>query len=248
VQHLKISIITVTYNAGGTIERCIQSVISQIYKNVEYIIIDGASNDDTVPVIDRYQNHIHYFISEPDRGIYDAMNKGIAFATGDIVGMLNADDVFSDNSVLGDVARAFEDENVRILYGDLDYVNRMGKIFRKWRSGMYTHGKYNWGWMPPHPTFYCRRELFSEFGFYSLDYGTAADYHLMARFMHKHHLSAFYLEKVIVNMEIGGASNKNLSSRVKGLISDFRAMRDNGIRAPFITVFLKRLGKIGQYI
>jgi glycosyltransferase involved in cell wall biosynthesis len=248
VRDIKISLITITCNAGRTIGRCIQSVIRQNYKNVEYIIIDGASTDGTVQIINGYQNYIHRFISEPDKGIYDAMNKGINFATGDIVGMLNADDVFSDDSVLGDVAGVFEDENVRILYGDLDYVNRAGKIFRKWRSGVYTPGKYNWGWMPPHPTFYCRRKLFNEIGFYSLGYGTAADFELMSRFMHKHRLNAFYLEKVMVNMEIGGASNKNLSSRVKGLINDFRAMRNNEIQAPFVAVFLKRLRKISQYM
>lgn len=247
MRDIKISLITVTYNAGGTIGRSIQSVVSQIYKNIEYIIIDGASTDNTAEIINRYKDQIHHFISEPDKGIYDAVNKGINFATGDIVGILNADDVFSDNRILADVAAVFEDKNVRILYGDLDYVNQAGKIFRKWRSGKYTQGKYNWGWMPPHPTFYCRRGLFDEFGFYSLEYDTAGDYELMLRFMHKLRLSAFYLEKVMIKMEIGGASNKNLNSRVKGLTGDLRAMRDNNIRAPFITVLLKRLRKIGQY-
>jgi glycosyltransferase involved in cell wall biosynthesis len=248
VEPIKISLITVTYNAGGTIERCIQSVISQNYKNVEYIIIDGASADNTIQIINRYQNHIHHFVSEPDEGIYDAINKGINFATGDVVGMLNADDVFTDDSVLGNVAAVFKDGRVPILYGDLDYVDGAGKIFRKWRSGRYSHGKYNWGWMPPHPTFYCRRELFNEIGFYSLGYGTAGDYELLSRFMHKHRFNAFYLKKVMINMKIGGASNKNLSSRVKGLINDFRAMRNNEIRVPLIAVLLKRIRKIGQYM
>jgi glycosyltransferase involved in cell wall biosynthesis len=245
---IKISLITVTFNAGSTIERCIQSVISQTHKNVEYIIVDGASTDATVQIVTKYSSYIRRFVSEPDHGIYDAMNKGINFATGDVIGMLNADDYFSDNSVLADIAGVFEDKDVLVLYGDLDYVNELGNIFRKWRSGRYTTGKFNWGWMPPHPTFYCRRELFGKYGFYSLSYGTAADYELMLRFMHKHGLNSFYLEKVIVKMKTGGASNKNLSSRVKGLVNDFRAMGHNGIRSPFITVFLKRLRKIGQYL
>jgi glycosyltransferase involved in cell wall biosynthesis len=248
VGDIKISLITVTFNAGSTIERCIKSVISQTYKNVEYIIIDGASTDATLQIVNSHSDHIHRFVSEPDQGIYDAMNKGINFATGDIVGMLNADDYFSDNCVLADIARVFEDKNVELAYGDLDYVNQLGNIFRKWRSGRYTAGKFNWGWMPPHPTFYCRTTLFGEYGGYSLDYGTAADYELMLRFMHKFNLRCFYLKKVIIKMKTGGASNKNLSSRVKGLINDFRAMRRNGIRSPFVTVFLKRLRKIGQYI
>ena len=137
----------------------------------------------------------------------------------------------------------------QLAYGDLDYINHLGNIFRKWRSGRYTAGKLNWGWMPPHPTFYCRRELFREYGFYSLNYGTSADYELMLRsFMYKHLLNSFYLKKVIVKMKTGGASNKNLSSRVQGLVDDFRAMRQNGISSPFIAVLLKRIRKVGQYI
>jgi glycosyltransferase involved in cell wall biosynthesis len=244
----KISLITVTFNAGGTIEQCIRSVIGQNYENVEYIVIDGASTDNTIQIINQYRNHIHHFVSEADKGIYDAMNKGIKFATGDVVGMLNADDVFSNNNVLADIAAVFEDKSVRILYGDLDYVTEAGKIFRKWRTGRYTQGKYNWGWMPPHPTFYCRRELFDDYGLYGLDFGTAADYELMARLMHKYRINAYYLEKVIIDMKTGGTSNKNLGSRVKGLIGDLKAMSSSGIRAPFITVLLKRVRKIGQYL
>lgn len=245
---IKISLITVCFNASSTIERCIQSVISQTYKNIEYIIIDGASTDATDQIVNQYGNYISRFVSEPDQGLYDAMNKGIMFATGDIVGMLNADDFFPDNSVLEEIAAVFDDKNVHILYGDLDYVNHLGKIFRKWRSGRYTSGKFNWGWMPPHPTFYCRRELFSKYGFYSLYYGTAADYELMLRFIHKHHINAFYLEKVMVRMKSGGVSNKNIGTRVKGLFNDFRAMRNNGISVSFVTVFLKPLRKLGQYL
>ena len=245
---IKISLITVTFNAGSTIERCIQSVISQTYKNVEYIIVDGASTDTTAQIVSKYNSYINRFVSEPDHGIYDAMNKGINFATGDIIGMLNADDYFSDNSVLADIAGVFEDKDVDVLYGDLDYVNELGNIFRKWRSGRYTSGKFNWGWMPPHPTFYCQRKLFDRFGYYSLGYGTSADYELMLRFMHKRQLKSFYLKKVMVKMKTGGASNKSLSSRVKGFVNDYRAMGQNGIRSPFITVLLKRLRKIGQYL
>ena len=248
VRAVKISLITVTFNAGDTIQDCIESVINQTCKNIEYIVIDGGSTDTTIQVINSYGKYIHHFSSGPDGGIYDAMNKGINFATGDVVGMLNADDFFSDNRVLEDVAAVFEDKNVQVLYGDLDYIDRLGNIFRKWRSGRYTTGMFNRGWMPPHPTFYCRRELFGQYGLYSLEYGTAADYELMARFIHKHRLSPFYLQKVMVKMKIGGASNKNLSSRVKGLLSDFKAMQKNGISAPVAAVFLKRVRKLGQYL
>lgn len=175
------------------------------------------------------------------------MNKGIKFATGEIVGMLNGDDYFADDGVLERVAGVFEDENVQIVYGDLDYVDEVGKIFRKWRSGLYKPGLFNLGWMPPHPTFYCKTDLFRNYGFYSLDYGTAADYELMLRFMHKQGLSAYYLPGVLVKMKVGGISNKNIISRVKGLLSDFRAMRRNGIAVPLVTIFLKPARKIGQF-
>jgi glycosyltransferase involved in cell wall biosynthesis len=247
VQHLKISLITVSFNAESTIARCIESAISQNFKNIEYIIIDGASTDKTVEIINRYKSHISVLVSETDKGIYHAMNKGIKLATGDIIGMLNADDYFNDDTILSSVALAFNQQNTNIIYGDLDYVNAKGKAIRKWRSGQYKQGMFNWGWMPPHPTFYCKRELFEQFGYYSLKYGTAADYELMLRFMHLNRVPAFYLKKVMINMIIGGKSNKNLSSRVKGLYFDFKAMRANGILFPFATLTSKPLRKIIQY-
>jgi glycosyltransferase involved in cell wall biosynthesis len=247
VQDFKISLITVAFNAGNTIRRCIESVIAQSFKNVEYIIIDGGSNDKTIEVLKKYKDHINIFLSESDNGIYDAMNKGIKLASGHIIGMLNADDFFTDTSTLSAVAAAFRQQDTSIIYGDLDYINKKGKVIREWRSGNYFPGMYNWGWMPPHPTFYCKRELFLKLGLYSLEYGTAADYELMVRFMHKNQLNAFYLEKVMVKMNIGGASNKSLSNRVQGLLFDFKAMRNNGISIPLIALFLKPLRKIVQY-
>jgi len=247
VQDIKISLITVVFNGARTIEKCIQSVIGQTYKNVEYIVIDGSSTDNTIQIINKFKNNIHHFLSEPDKGIYDAMNKGIKLATGDVVGILNADDFFADNSILQSVAEAFINNTAEIVYGDLDYINPDGGVIRKWRLGPYSPGIFNWGWMPAHPTFYCKKDLFYQFGFYSLEYGTAADYELMLRFMHLNHVNAVYLEKVMIKMKIGGKSNKSFNNRVKGLLFDFRAMRKNGISAPLITLFLKPLRKIPQY-
>ena len=247
MQDLKISLITVAFNAENTIERCIQSVIRQTFKNVEYIIIDGFSTDRTIQIIDQYKEYINIFLSEPDEGIYDAMNKGIKLATGDIIGMLNADDFFKDNSILNTIAKTFKQQNTPIIYGDLDFVNSRGKIVRKWRSAQYTQGIFNWGWMPPHPTFYCKRELFYTLGFYSLEYGTAADYELMLRFMHLNNINAFYIKKVLIGMEIGGISNKSFTNRVKGLLFDLKAMRKNGIMLPVITLIFKPLRKTIQY-
>jgi len=184
VPDLKISLITVCFNAETTIDSCIRSVLAQNYNDVQYIIIDGGSTDKTINIINNYKHFISHVISEPDKGIYDAMNKGIKLATGDVVGMLNADDFFADETVLEDVTCAFRKNNVDIVYADLDYINAAGKVIRKWRSGHFTANSFNFGWMPPHPTFYCKRNLFEKFGYYSLNYGTAADYELMLRLLY----------------------------------------------------------------
>ncbi|RZA02809.1 MAG: glycosyltransferase, partial [Sphingobacteriaceae bacterium] len=208
MHNLKISLITVVYNAQSNIKRCIESVLSQNYTNIEYVIIDGGSTDGTLQIIEQYKPYINIFLSETDKGIYDAMNKGIKLATGDIIGTLNSDDFFADNDVLTCIANAFEENKTDIVYGDLDYINLKGKIIRKWESGAYREGLFNWGWMPPHPTFYCKRLLFEQFGAYNLQYGTAADYELMVRFIHLNKTSVYYLNKTIIKMTLGGASNK----------------------------------------
>lgn len=249
MQDLKISLITVTYNAESTIKRCIESVLAQNYDNIDYIIIDGGSTDDTLKIIDQYKHRINFFVSEPDKGIYDAMNKGIQYAKGDIVGTLNADDVFADTQVFNYLAAAFKQKNTAVVYANLDYVNEQGNIVRKWHAGKYKDGIFNWGWMPPHPTFYCKRELFESFGLYKLQYGTAADYELMLRFIHLNKLSnIYYLNKVIVKMNTGGVSNVSYRNRFKACWFDLKAMRKNGILLPYITIFFKPLRKIIQYI
>jgi glycosyltransferase involved in cell wall biosynthesis len=247
VQELKISLITVVYNAETTIGRCIESVISQNFKNVEYIVIDACSTDKTKQIINHYSNYINVFRSEPDSGIYDAMNKGIKLAHGDVIGTLNADDFFADDCVLSEIAAAFITQNSDILYADLDYVNPAGKIIRKWRSGGYANGMFNWGWMPPHPTFYCKTGLFKKLGYYKQEYGTAADYELMLRFMHTHRINSFYLNKVTVKMTVGGISNKSYRNRVQALFNDSKAMRTHNILFPLLTLVCKPLRKLFQF-
>ena len=248
MRDFKISIITVAYNAEKTIERCIRSVIGQDYNNLEYIIIDGASSDCTLKIANEYRERINLIISEPDKGIYDAMNKGIALAAGDIIGMLNADDYFPGANILSQTANKFKTENAGIVYGDLDYVGPKGNSIRKWRSGEYNYKRFNRGWMPPHPAFYCKAALYKNFGLYRLDFGTAADYELMLRFMHLQQVKVSYLPVVMVKMQIGGASNKSIGNRVKVLMYDLKAMQINNIRYPLITLLLKPLRKIGQYL
>ncbi|MFI5162332.1 MAG: glycosyltransferase family 2 protein [Sphingobacteriales bacterium] len=247
MQNLKISIVTVVYNAQNTIDRCLESVARQKFNNIQHIVIDGGSTDGTLQNIEKYRDKLSLVISEPDSGIYDAMNKGIGLADGDIIGTLNADDYLADDDILNDVANSFMQQNVHILYGNLDFIDPNGKIVRKWRSGEYKSGKFNWGWMPPHPTFYCKRDLFKKLGGYKLDYGSAADYELMLRFIHANKTNAFYLDKVLIKMFIGGVSNKSLTNRVKALLNDLKAMRNNDILFPFVTVIFKPLRKIMQF-
>jgi glycosyltransferase involved in cell wall biosynthesis len=243
-----ISLITVTYNAADTIEKCILSVISQRFKNLQYIIIDGQSTDGTLTIIDKYRDLIDIVISEPDDGLYDAMNKGVVHATGDIIGMLNADDYFAHDNILEEVARGFKLSGADVVYGDIDYINKEGKIVRKWRSGDYRPGCFNWGWMPPHPSFYVRRECFARYGLYNLKFGTATDYELMLRFIHTNNTSVYYLRDVMVKMLLGGVSNKQFSSRLKAWQNDYRAMRTNKLLFPLFSVVLKPLRKIFQFI
>ncbi|ASU36813.1 glycosyltransferase family 2 protein [Mucilaginibacter xinganensis] len=247
MQDLKISLITVSFNAESTISYCIESILRQKYPNLEYIIIDGGSTDGTVRVIEKYKHHLSLFISEPDKGIYDAMNKGITLATGDVVGLLNADDFFADDTVLNAIADAFKKNDIDALYGDLNYINKAGRVIRKWRAGEFTSKSFNLGWMPPHPTLYCKRSLFEKLGLYSLNYGTAADYELMLRYLYINKLKSYYIKKVMINMKTGGKSNKNLNNRVKGLFFDLKAMRTNGILLPVLTLIIKPLRKIMQY-
>lgn len=240
--------ITCCYNAEAHIGRCIESVIAQNYPDLEYIIINGGSTDNTLSIIKKYGSYITKLISGPDKGVYDAMNKGIQLATGEVVGTLNADDFFASGNILTTIGNIFSYNDTQILYGDLDYVDFNETIIRKWRTKPYIKGIYNWGWMPPHPTFYCRRELFDKLGLYNLDYGTAADYELMLRFMHTTDLNTFYVNKVLIKMQRGGMSNKSLINRVKAWRNDLRAMRDNAIKIPLLTLIMKPLRKIGQFL
>jgi len=247
VPNTKISLITPCYNAEAHIGRCIESVVAQNYPGLEYIIIDGGSTDNTLFITEQYEQHITRIISEPDKGVYDAMNKGIQLATGEVVGVLNADDFFASENILKTIGNIFALNDIQILFGDLDYVNFDETISRKWRTKPYKKGIYNWGWMPPHPTFYCKRELFEKLGLYKLDYGTAADYELMLRFMHTTNLTTFYLNEVLVKMQLGGLSNKSFSNRLKAWGNDLKAMRKNGIRFPLFALMMKPLRKIGQF-
>ena len=246
---MKVSVITATFNSAATLTDTLSSVRDQTYPLVEHLIIDGGSKDNTMEIVAGFP-HVKQICSEKDRGIYDAMNKGVKRATGDIVGILNSDDFYASENVLREVVDTFQQSGCDAVYGDLQYVDKddVSKIVRYWRSGPYQHGAFKWGWMPPHPSFFVRRALYDRFGFFNLDMETAADYELMLRMIHKEGASLQYLPNVLVKMRTGGASNASLASRLKANTDDRKAWEINGVKPYWFTLYLKPIRKITQFI
>lgn len=244
-----ISIITVVLNKKDTIEETIKSVLSQSYKNIEYVIIDGGSTDGTLKIIEKYKEKISEFISEKDKGVYDAMNKGIKLASGDIVGLLNADDFYASNGVIEKIVRVFEEKNVECVWGDLVYVDAKNtdKVIRYWKSSEYQEGKFKKGWMPPHPAFFVRKQVYEKYGNFNLDFPIAADYEIMLRFLEGFRVKSCHIPQVLVKMRVGGQSSKNLLNIIKANIECYRAWKINGLKVNFLRIFLKPLSKITQY-
>ena len=246
---MKISIITVVYNGEKYLIECINSILSQDYKNIEYIVIDGGSTDGTLAIIEDYKSQIQYFISEKDNGMYDALNKGIKVATGDIIGILNSDDMLASNNVISSIVNEFQKSNVDGVYGNLNYIDLHStyRIVRKWVSKQFFKKDILFGWMPAHPTIYLKKELFKNFGYYSLDYGTAGDYELIIRFFYVNKINAKFLDKLFVNMRVGGMSNVSIKQRYLALLNDYKAVKNNGLPFPFFTIIFKKLRKIKQF-
>ena len=246
---MKISIITSVYNNQETIAEAMDSVLSQTYTDIEYIIIDGGSTDDTVNIIKSYQNRIAVFISEPDKGIYDGLNKGIKLATGDVIGFLHSDDLYENNTVIEQVAQAFMASEIDSVYGDLTYVNKSDptKVIRYWKSGEFTLKKLRCGWMPPHPTFFVKRAIYQQHGQFDTSFKIAADYDLMLRFLGKYKISTDYIPSVLIKMRVGGESNKSLKNVIRKSTEDLQAMRNNNIGG-FLSLIFKNLSKVKQFI
>ncbi|MGA0435273.1 MAG: glycosyltransferase family 2 protein [Flavobacteriales bacterium] len=248
---MKLSIVTVAYNAEATIAEAVQSVIRQQRNRyeLEYIIVDGASTDGTLAAIEPYRSEITNVISEPDNGLYDAMNKGIDAATGDFIGILNADDAYADDGVLQSVAQALAESRADALYGDLDYVdgNNPRKVVRRWRSGKMNRRSFFRGWMPPHPTFFLSRKVYHQHGLYSEELRSAADYELMLRMLHKNQTTVTYLSKVLVKMKTGGMSNQSWGNRFRANREDRMAWHMNGLTPLPWTLILKPLRKLSQW-
>jgi glycosyltransferase involved in cell wall biosynthesis len=247
---LKVSIITVCYNSAETIESTIQSVISQDYKNIEYIVVDGKSVDNTIQVIDKYKENISKIVSEKDDGIYFAINKGLAMATGDIVAILHADDFYVNDKIISSVVNVFENNKaVDTVYGDLQYVDRddVSKVKRHWKSKEYTPGIFLKGWMPPHPSFFVRKSCYDKYGTFNTTLKSAADYELMLRLLHKYHCTSVYIPQVLVKMRVGGKSNVTFMNRIRANREDKKAWLMNGLKPDMFTLILKPLSKLGQF-
>lgn len=247
---MKVSIITVCFNSNKTIKDTIESVMSQKYDNIEYIIVDGGSTDGTLETLAKYRDQISKHISEPDTGIYDAMNKGIKLATGDIVGFLNAGDFYAVETAILQIATSFQENDCEIVYADLEYVaeNNPGKTVRKWKSQPYQSGLFKKGWHPPHPTFFAKKSIFDKYGGFDLSYNIGADYELMLRFLQKYNIKTEYIPRVLVKMRSGGISNKNLYQIIKANIECYRAWRKNGLKVTPLIMLKKPVSKLVQYM
>jgi glycosyltransferase len=246
---MKVSIITVTLNSERYLSDCIESVRRQNYRNIEHIIVDGKSADNTLGIIGKNSDYIANWISETDRGMYDAINKGLRMATGDIVGILNSDDMFASADSVRAIVDCFETNKTDSVYGDLVYVHpeNTQKIIRLWKGVSYKRYRFRYGWMPAHPTFYIRRDLIDKYGLYENHYFTAADYEFMARYLFKYKVSATYLDAMIIKMRTGGISNGDFKRRLRANRRDYLAMKKNNIPFPFFVSILKPLIKIPQF-
>tara|TARA_A100001015_G_C15043294_1_gene741428 strand:- start:34 stop:768 length:735 start_codon:yes stop_codon:yes gene_type:complete len=242
---MKVTLITISYNASQTIKNTLMSVKSQTHTDIEHLIIDGNSTDDTLLICKEFP-HISKIISEPDKGVYDAFNKGLKLATGQIVGFLNSDDVFYDKNTLQIIVEGF-DEQTHCVFGNLDYTNANGKVIRKWRSNPYQKGAFTKGWMPAHPTFYCRKEIYDRLGGYDESFQIAGDFELALRFLEKNGITAGFINKTLVKMRAGGISNSGIKSKIKILLEEFRAFEINRIKINKLKYIAHKALKIKEF-
>lgn len=246
---MKVSIITATYNSANTIIDTLKSLEQQTYSNIEYIIIDGASKDNTLDIIKAHSSKVSTIISEPDKGIYDALNKGINAATGDIIGFLHSDDLFAYPDAVTDIVNTFSKHNSDAIYADLQYVNKdnIDSVVRYWKSGDYHISKMKKGWMPPHPTFYMKRSCYEQFGLFDLSFKIAADYDSLLRYLYLNKVSMSYLPEVTIKMRVGGASNRDLNNIILKTKEDIRALKNS--KVPWVSALaIKNVSKIPQFL
>lgn len=245
---MRISLITVSYNACVDLEQTIGSVTEQTWDDLEYIVVDGGSKDGSLEMLEKYRDCIGKLKSEPDKGIYDAINKGLGMAEGEVVGLLHAGDRFANPHILEKVAALFEEKEADVVYGDLQYVTSFEpiKVFRNWESGVFATSLVKKGWMPPHPTVYFRRELMDRVGLFDISFRISADYDWLLRVMTLSGVKMVYLPEVMILMSTGGASNRSLSNIIRKSCEDYKALRKNRAGGLF-TLIGKNLSKLGQF-
>ena len=241
----KISIVTICFNSENSISKTFHSVKSQSFNNYEYVLIDGGSIDGTLAIAKK-QERISKIVSEPDKGIYDALNKGIKNSTGEIIGFLNSDDMFYDENSLKHIADAF-DKDTDCVFGDLIYTDKDENITRVWKGSAFKKGAFKKGWMPAHPTFYCRRSVYEKLGLYDDSFKIAGDFELMLRFLEKHNIRSKYIPRTLVNMKVGGASNNGLKSKLDILKEEFRAFDQNDININKLSYIFNKAKKIKEF-
>lgn len=247
---LKISIITVVFNRVKTVERAIQSVLNQSYNDIEYIVVDGASTDGTIDIIERYKQRIHTIVSEKDKGMYDALNKGIKLATGDIVGILHADDEFADETILQQVADVFlQNKHTDCVYGDVGFVKEEdpGKIIRYYSSSIFHPKLFKYGFMPAHPTFFCYKKFFDLYGFYRTDLEIAADFDLLLRYLKKFTLQSVYIPQMLVRMNMGGKSTKGLSSTIRINKEIKQILKEHKMPSGYLRLYSRYFIKVQEF-
>lgn len=246
---MKISLITISYNSESSIRDTIESVLMQDYDDIEYIVVDGNSKDRTMEIVGSYGNRISKTVSEPDKGLYDALNKGIGMASGDVVGFIHSDDILAGPGIISLIARTFEEQNTDSVYGDLIYVykNDTSRVLRYWKAGKFSRSRIKNGWMPPHPSFYVKREVYEKYGGFDISFRIAADYDSILRFLGKQKITTAYIPEVLVKMRVGGESNKSLKNIIRKSKEDIRAMRKNGF-SPFPAIIIKNVSKIHQFV
>ena len=247
---MKVSIVTVVLNCELYITDCIQSVLQQQKANIEYIIIDGGSLDGTLAIISQYVEGISIFISEKDDGYYNALNKGIRMATGDIIGVLNADDVLADPYVISSIIDCFEHTSCDAIYGNLVYTarNDIQKVKRNWQSESFLPSSIQYGWMPPHPTLYLRKEIFHSYGLYARNFGLSADYEMVVRLFYRKKIKSLFLNRLIVRMRSGGVSNRGVKQLFSAIIDDYKVLVFNRVPLPILALAGKKLRKLKQFI
>lgn len=246
---MKVSIITVCFNSAQTLQGTIDSVILQDYTDIEYIVVDGGSVDGTKELIMANLDYIDKYISEPDEGIYDAMNKGLKLASGDVIGFINADDFLASSDCISSIVSRFQASTASIVYGDKIYVHpsNIDIIQRYWRAGEYERKNYSKGWMPPHLSTYIKKEVYDKYGVFRLDLTIAADYELLLRFIYKNNVHPNYLPKVIAKMRSGGVSNHSIKNIIVSNLEVYKSWMLNGLTVPLSIIIMKPLRKIKQY-